>query len=417
MNIVLFVITAIFIYLIADELIDQKIWKFIPVIMWGFSSFAVDTCIFIRMYMMLTAITVCFVYLHIKIFRYGITVRRILFVWVLIYLGSFTHYYSLIVSFWGVLFFSLYLLQKKEIKTMFIYGIGACISVGLMILSYPYVIEQATGSPTNNVGNQIMENLFNFKLWIFQLKNLSYNLLTRISYHNEISQSVGLVFITLILIMILLHIKNKSYRSVILNLKETFWLIGIFIFSFLSISYIGGEYVDPRYIYHIIPLFYLTAVIILEKLLQGRKFLYNAALIIMVFFSVSNAVYGTSKNLSSYLFRYNAEQKEKIHSYSDQKLYVIVNNVSTIVPTANLTIFELFDNIYMAKKDNIIEKNMVSNTVQEHGSCVVYIATDSYWLNGFDPDKVLNEALQNCSAEYEEIIKGNFGEFYYIYEL
>ncbi|MDE6789180.1 MAG: hypothetical protein K2J47_07675, partial [Ruminococcus sp.] len=190
MNIVLFVISEIFIYLISDELMKSYKWKFIPIVMWGFSSFAVDTCTFIRMYMLLTTITVCFVYLHVKMFRYGITVSRMLPIWGVIYLGAMSHYYSLIVSFWSVLLFSLYLLRKKEIKSMFIYGFGACISVGLMILNYPYVFEQVTGSSTNNVGNQIAKNLFNFKLWIDQLKNLGIALIKNISYHKKISKLI-----------------------------------------------------------------------------------------------------------------------------------------------------------------------------------------------------------------------------------
>lgn len=415
-NIILFVISGIFIYLISDELIKSWKWKFIPIVMWGFSSFAVDTCTFIRMYMLLTTITVCFVYLHIKMFRYGITVSRMLAVWGVIYLGGMTHYYSLLVSFPGVLFFSLYLLRKKEIKAMFTYGIGACISVGVMILSYPYIFEQVTGSSTNNVGNQIAKNLFNFPLWIDQLKNLTKNLLKNISYHKIISLLIGLTFIVLLLIMIVLNIKDKSISSIVLDLKEIFWIIGIFIFSFLSISFIGGEYVYLRYIYYIVPLIYLIAVIVLEKLLQGKTFLSNAIRIIAIFFAISNAAYGTSRNYSSYLYRYKSNCKEKIEGYSDKSLYVISEKVSSAVSTGNLTIFELFDKIYMAPKDNIIENDMISNTIQEQGACVVYIATDSYWLNGFDPDKVLNEALLYCNAEYEYITDGTLGKFYYIHK-
>ncbi|MDE6788846.1 MAG: hypothetical protein K2J47_05930, partial [Ruminococcus sp.] len=202
----------------------------------------------------------------------------------------------------------------------------------------------------------------------------------------------------------------------VLDLKETFWIIGIFVFSFLSVSFIGGEYVYLRYIYYIVPLIYLVAIIVLEKLLQGKSFLSNVILIIAIIFAISNATYGTSRNYSSYLFHYKLTCKEKLEAYSDKNLYVIVENISTAVPTGNLTQFELFDKIYMSSKDNIIENDMISNTIQEQSACVVYIATDSYWLNGLDPDRVLNKALINCNAEYEEITEGNLGKFYYIHK-
>lgn len=416
-NIALFAISAVFVYLISNELLKSPKWKFLPVTMWGFSALAVDTCTFIRMYMLLTTITIYFVYLHVKMFRNGITIKQMILIWITIYLGAMTQYYSLLVSFWGVLLFSLYLLRKNEIKAMFTYGIGACISVGAMFLSYPYIFEQATGNSTNNVGNEVARSLFNIKLWIKKTVDLAYSLVSSISYHWALSLLIVLVLIVLLLIITVLNIKNKSVSMKDFDMKETYWILLVCVFSFLSISFIGGRYVYLRYIYYIIPLIYIVVIVILEKLLQGKTILSNFILVMAVLFAISNAILGTVRNYSSYLFQDTVIEKEKLEAYKNQSLYVIVDKPLSSVPTGNLTRFEMFDKIYMAPKDDIIENNMISNTLQEQGACVVYIGTNSFWLNAFNPDEVLSEALvKNSNAEYEEIAIGGLGEFYYIHE-
>ena len=269
LNILIYIISAILIYKISAMLLKSDKWKFIPVIMWGLSKDAIDNCTYIRMYMLLTMITLWYVYFHIKMFQEGITLKKMISVWIMIYLGAMTHYYSLVVSFFGVLFFSLYLLWKKRIKTMFTYGIGACVSVGAMFFSYPYVVEQVTGSSTNNVGNQIVKNLFNFNLWIKQSKGLLKSLIAEITYNGTISFILTKIFIFVLLVLIALNIKNKSIK--IKEWKELFWAAGICAFSFLSITFIGGEYVYSRYIYHIIPVIYIIIIVIWNKIYIGNE--------------------------------------------------------------------------------------------------------------------------------------------------
>ena len=86
------------------------------------------------------------------------------------------------------------------------------------------------------------------------------------------------------------------------------------------------------------------------------------------------------------------------------------------VPTGNLTRFSLFDKIYMSTDDEVVRKDMIMETVGRQGVCVVYIATDTYWLNGLNADDVLERALKNRVAVYEKVAEGSLGEFYYVHK-
>ena len=102
-NLVYFIITECFLWLLSKELIFSEKLKILPLILYGFSWLALDTCIFIRMYMMLTMFTVIFSYIQVKMLKYGITAKRILLNAVIIYLGTMTHYYFCVFAFFAVL--------------------------------------------------------------------------------------------------------------------------------------------------------------------------------------------------------------------------------------------------------------------------------------------------------------------------
>ena len=420
-NVVLFVSTALLIYLISDEIIGAKKSKFLPVILWGFSGFAVDTCIFIRMYMLLTAITACFIYLHVRMFRHGVTMRRMILVFVTVFLGAMTHYYSLVAVFWGALFFAVYLLRRREIKKMLIYGTGVCLSVGLMFLCYPYAFEQATGSSTNNVDNQVMQDLFNFSLWGKQTKELAEQFVSGISYTPELSWAILSIVLLFMLVSLILKIRHRSEKAPLSEFKEVLWMTVIFLLTFLSVTFIEGVNVAMRYIYFIIPISCIVITVVIGKIIKsfGERRVYSTAVFAAaVVFAFANAAYGTATDSSTYLYRETAYLVSRIGTYSELPLLVLTERDTAAVATGNLMAFELFDKVYMTSKDDLEEEFIKKDSVIENCSCVIYITIDKYCPEGYgyDLDSTLNAIMANSGTEYKLISKGRFGAFYYVHK-
>lgn len=414
MNIILFAITAFLIYLISDEIFVSKKFKYLPLIIWGFSGFAVDTCIFIRMYMLQTAITACFVYLHIRMFRHGVTIRRMVFVWVTVFLGAMTHYYSLVLIIWGALFFSAYLLRRKEIKNAIIYGTGICLSVIAMIWCCPYVFQQLIESYATN-------DYFDLSLWYCKTKDLIYTLASGITYSEKLSLLISGAILLLIIVYIFLMIKSRISADSGTDTKDSLWMAGIIFLTFVCVTILGGNDVSIRYIYFTIPFSYIVIIKIIEKLLSDRKMnslLSNAAFMIAIVFAFSNAAYGTSTDSSTYLYKGIAYQVNRISTYSELPLLVITENDTSTAVTGNLRAFEAFENIYMSSMENLVDDFIMTDRVLENSPYVMYITVDKYCPDGYgyDLDATLNDLLTESGAEYEYITKGRYGEYFYVHK-
>lgn len=412
MNLVCFVVTGIFIYLISNALIASSKYKLLPVFLYGFSKFAVDTCMFIRMYMMLTMFAMIFVYIHILMFKKGISYFKIAAVMCTIYLGAMTQYYFLILSFWGVLLYAIYLLCNRKVKQMFIYGIGACISVGMMILSYPYVIAQAAGSSTNNVGNEVARSLLDFGLWLRMSCSLAKKIGVDISYW----WFVSLVILgAAVLLCFFLCRANYKHGSLKKPGKEICWIMGVILLVFFSVSFIGGEYVYLRYVYFIVPLFYIVAITLFENISHGYKKLQAGVIAACVLFSVLNAAVGTAEERSSYLMLDNSAKAAQMNAYSKDNLIVITDRITTAVPTGNMMVFKNFDSVYMDTKNNIVQNNILNDCINDDSECIVFITTDTYWLDGLDAEETLEEITSAYDdLRYSLITEGILGEYYLI---
>lgn len=408
-NIICFIITEVFLYLVSREVISSKVWRFFPVIVYGMSPFAIETCTFIRMYMLLTMFAMIFIYAHMLLFQKGFSWKRFFIIWLTIYLGSLTQYYFLIMCFWGVLIYALILLRKKEIKQMLIYGIGASISVGLMLITFPYAIIQATGSSTNNVGNEVARNLLNFKLWIKMSISLSKQLMASVTYYRPLSVIIALFLLISVVgkMILFLHQKKRNFN------ERTIWIAMLSILTILAITFIGGEFVYLRYIYFIIPIIYVVVISMFENMGNNLgKFKTSIAVFGIGLLSVSMLL-GTIENRSPYLFFDSANENKVLLKYQKYPLIVLMEDIETCIPTGILTKLAGFDTIYMDTKEHIETNKIISDSLINDGKCIIFVPTDTYWINGYDPDKLLNNMADTSNCVYEKVTNGFLGEFYY----
>lgn len=414
LNIVLYVLAAILIFLISSEMIKSNVMRFLPLVLYGFSKFAVDTVTFIRMYMLLEVFALLFAYLHVRMFKYGITGKRMLMVWLTIFLGAMTQYYFIILSFWGVLLFACYLLKRKDMKRMLVYGFGSLVSVVLMLLCYPYAIVQATGSSTNNIGNEVASNLFNLKLWAKMTISLAKEFATSISYHPRISYCVFVTFVVLLSSLVVLKVRNK--KKILVD-RVVIWMVATVSLVFLSISFIGGEYVYLRYIYFVIALIYLIVVTLMEEFLDTYCVLKSIVVMGCVAFALGNAMLGTMKNWSAYLLEDTYESDMVLQKQEADACFVVTGErISTAIPTGNLTKLSNFDSVFMDTENNLRLSGVVSTYMETSEKCIIYVCTDNYWTEGLVPEDVFKEVLSD-NLSYSMICKGRLGEYYLVERL
>lgn len=420
LNILSLIVSLIFIYKITLILLGDSKLVYLPVLLYGFSPIAFETVTFIRMYMLLTMFAVILMYIHLGMFRFGITKHRMAAVWVILYLGSMTHYYFVVLGFWAIILFAIRNIREAR-KEVIKYAAGSLAAEALFVITYPYVIIQAMGSETNNVGNEIMSNMFNWRLWIRQTAYLLKSQEEVLSYSSIVSAVIAALIICITALVLARHVRNCSSEASP-DVKDPnscerrfyVWLAAVYCCTFLSITFIGGEYVFLRYIYYIGPALYILISFIIERFCSIKPGALSCALLLSVIFAVLNAGYGILTDASPYLYRNEYKKDMLLETYHDESL-IMMTSRNPAVPTGNLTKMQLFKRIYMSDDADVLGKNIAGGCLKENGECIIYINTDTYYTDGYDAAAVIDTIISDNSEmilKAERLCEGSLGEYY-----
>ena len=146
-NYVCFIVMQIFLYKLAVNMLKSKYLALLFCCFWGFTTAAVDMNIFIRMYCMLTMMTVIFMYLHSEMYRISRqpgqkpSVKMYIALITVTALGALTQHMFLIVAFLTAVFFCIYYLAKKQFRVFWKYGFSVLGGTVFSVLVFPYTIN------------------------------------------------------------------------------------------------------------------------------------------------------------------------------------------------------------------------------------------------------------------------------------
>lgn len=143
LNLVLFVLSQMLIYLIVKKMTNMEFPALMAVILYGFNQGGIDTYIFIRMYAMSTFFLLMCIYLHVLLLKSEKKKNKIMVCLCLVtFFGGMTHYYYLIAAGTVSACFCVYYLIKKQYKFLAQYAILLLASVAAVIIVYPYALTQ-----------------------------------------------------------------------------------------------------------------------------------------------------------------------------------------------------------------------------------------------------------------------------------
>lgn len=416
-NLLFMVGVDILIYGISRKMINSELLQFLPVFVYGLSPVAMEIASFIRMYAQLSFFAMAFCYCTVLMRKDGVKIRRLVFSWLIIYLGAMTHYYALVLCFWGVLLFVIYLIKKKDIKHMLIYGIGSLVAVGMVYVTYPSILTQAFGSSTNNIGAEVSGSLFDVRLHLRQIKNLTFELIDSFGYKNQGNKVCIAIGCLMVLVLVLSLVKIG--RSVLKQSKEAIWILGVFALTFITVAWVGGEFVYLRYVYYVIPLIYVFVGYFFDKYTAGQKPVLKGVIFgLCAAYSLVFCYMGVFNKLTPYLFTDKADKNEIIEKYSDFKLIMICTGHERIssIPVGNFMKILNFSDVYLTTKESIEKTDVFGECLDNEEYVVVFIGTDDYWLEGdnLDPDATITELAGDRKVIYAELTDGTLGDYYLV---
>lgn len=162
LNYSIFILAQIILYALCLEFTDDRLWALAAPAVYGGTVFAVDTAMFIRMYMLITLFTLILALIHVRIVRRGFRYGDCLLCLIVTFAGVYSHYFFALAAFFLAAFMCIYLLCRKEFKHFLCYALSMLAGVALVFALYPAAFTQIGGSETNNVGKEVASNILNF---------------------------------------------------------------------------------------------------------------------------------------------------------------------------------------------------------------------------------------------------------------
>lgn len=389
---IIFIINAVF--FVAGCIVLRKILKLynkdylsIPLILlYGLSTGAVSTVIFLRMYSMVTFFCILYLYINLKIARNNYIIDKKLKTSLILttILGFLTQYYFCVYAVFIFIIMLINMLCHKNYKKAFKYTLYHIFSAIIGILIFPrsifHIFLSYRGVGSVNTTQNIFMQTKDFFDMIFNSYSLGAILGT-------ILLACGVVYI---LAKFVISLKNKTFDL------NRFCTILIFILPAILYTFVVAKispFTMPRYIMPVLPIFALCFIIFLDSIFNNfikinirAKYLTKVSLIYIIVGLITIPGLYISKPICLYT-GYNdvlkiAEENKNMHY-----IYVTDNG---------------FTHINSLPEFMIYEKSMILNTNNDDFSILSsneelqnqnqFILTIKTWLN---VDETLNKVLES----------------------
>lgn len=399
LNIIIFAISSIFIYLIANRIFKNKVYALLIVLINSFSYAALETTIFIRMYALNALNLLMISYFHISCLDKDIiSLKQLIPMSILIIIGSLTHYYYLVFLFVLYVMYMALNLVKKNFKNAIRYTVMMAISAIVSLAIFPYSFVhifmgyRGTGA-VSSLGN--IEQIWNsLGRYIAILNNNIFN---------------GIfIFITIVIFAIIIYKVLKNKKIFVEFKNKYFWFMFIpTVIYFVLIAFVS-PYQEIRYImpvcpFMIIGIFYLLKVS-LEKVMSTKK-----TFVVLSLTFIAMIVYPKIINLEvSYLYKSYKPTVQRIEEHHNiPMLYVLNLNNNRFLD--DLYLYSKIDDSYILDA-NLFEEEKIAKIFE-----TIDIKNGIYVMinEGIEHETYLDTIKQVLNfSSYEHVARMNACDIY-----
>ena len=352
LNIIIFIVCAIVLFLIGKKLFKNNIYALLLVIAYGFSRFSAENTLFIRMYQLLELQLLLLTYWGIRnCYNNKLKLKNIIPLIILIVLGTLTQYYYLLFLIGFSVLFIIKYIRKKQVKNLGKF-IGAIIIAQMLVyLIFPNYIEQLSGNSKRSSGSEV--NAIEKVQEILSRENDYLKILDDSMFNFNIKYLVILMFLVGIILLIVKVIKEPKKR-IKLKVNKTLNIILVPAIVYWCLVTFTSPYIDLRYI---LPIFVFILIIILYLLKKEIGLIIKNKKIIMAIFLIITMIYTSSFLLNTELRYQYKSSKEKIENISKYKdipcIYMYApTDVLTNTFTLNFNYVRQFEKVYIMNKIN-----------------------------------------------------------------
>lgn len=281
LNIIIYIVSTILIYLIANRIFKNKIYGLLIALINSFSISALETTIFIRMYALNALNLLIISYLHILYLNKDkLTWKELVTMSIFIIIGSLTHYYYLVFLFVLYVMYMISYLSKKNVKDAIKYTgmmvTSAVISLAIFPYSFVHIFMGYRGTGAISNLEKIEQMWSSLGAYLRIINNSTFN---------------GILVLFVIIVAIILLYKIVKNKKITIEFKnKEFWLMFLpTILYFILISLVS-PYQEIRYIMPVCPFILISGFYLLkvscEKVISKKQTftVLNILFVIMLLF-------------------------------------------------------------------------------------------------------------------------------------
>ena len=363
-------------------------------VLYGLSTIGLSTMIMIRMYVLLTLLTVVLMYFIADLMQ-SFRPRTCVFVGLTLLAGLMTQYYFVFYAFFLCAAYVLWALIKKQYRALAWFIPCALVGALSLLLVFPAALKHLFSGELVS-GESALDNLKNAALYPVRLRTF-----VGFALHGlKAAIFAGLACVPAL--AVLFKKLRAAGKEGCVSLNWLVFLIPAYV-TFLLVAVISPVD-EPRYIYNLVPAFVLTVsflLYLLEQSLTGMK--REQAIHAAVFLAVAAlALWEARTAPPDYLYPEHAEYNAVLAQYADVPCVLFAEPEYAFEPmTEDLIQLMIFPEIYVTDQKSL---EPMLDYVGDAEKVVVYIDTSVFWSSGYDADALLARIASESPYKHAETL-------------
>lgn len=388
---VIYALALFVLYKLCMKLFKSWTVSLSAVIVYGISHIGVSTMLMIRMYVLLTLLTLVLAYLIVSIIEKPRSVYYPL-VGLTILAGLMTQYYYVFYAFFLCAAFVIFSLIKKQYRSVIAFSVCAFAGVAAMFVVFPPFFGQLFGDSVVS-GSTVIDNIRNVSGYKARIESFGKDFdfgFKAVKYEAEAALLLCIPFVLKIL---------RSFKSRSVNCTVLLLIVPAVITYYVVVIISPVE--ELRYVYNIAPVFIIAA----AWLLYLFEMHLDRRLAVLVLLAASAfSLWEIRTYPPDYLFPEHAEYTAAAESCSASPcVYFCDNDPGHLGPiTQDILQLRLYEDVFVTR-DNFSDE--LSDYIEDHGSndsLVVYISINKSWGSGYSPEDIISLICDNTDYKSAE---------------
>lgn len=396
-NIVIYLVSIMVFYKIAELLCDKKECLFITILTASYASSLgiISGVMFIRMYTLMTCILLISMYLHVNAWKQQkmTDLKTLICMGVVGYVGFLTQYYFLFYQFFITAACCVFLLLKnRTLKQSLIHGMNMVVWILLACLTYPAALGHMFRGYR---GTEATKNLFDIS-----------NTFSRLTFFADITENylfnIGIYGIGIIIVITVVHLtKQKKWNGTVSEEKNIYWILGIVVCGYFGVVSKSALMLGDSSVRYILPIFPVILLLLIPFYqywrIQENKYIYRTICAVLAIMVTVNVYHITQKEV---LFLYQ-EEKEWVDYAKEQEDATVIyiydfNNQWCVWKSAN----ELLEYPQIMFLSNASEIPIMDEEIKQAQELMVYI-------NSFGNEQVQIQRIyeSNSNVKAHKLVK------------